>query len=34
MIRRDYWRVETSSHQQFWIYHDLKSKTWFLHGEF
>lgn len=32
--RRDYWRVETESHQQFWIYNDLRKRTWFLQGEF
>ena len=32
--RRDYWRVETQTHQQFWIYRDLRRKAWFLHGEF
>lgn len=32
--RRDYWRVETQSHQQFWIYHDLRRCVWFLQGEF
>jgi len=32
--RRDYWRVETETHQQFWIYLDLRRRRWFLHGEF
>lgn len=32
--RRDYWRVEIDSHQQFWIYRDLRKRTWFLQGEF
>ena len=32
--RRDYWRVETDSHQQFWIYRDLRKRAWFLQGEF
>ncbi|MCH2182267.1 MAG: DNA polymerase Y family protein [Mariniblastus sp.] len=34
LARRDYWRVETSSHQQFWIYRDLNNGDWFLHGAF
>jgi hypothetical protein len=34
MTRRDYWRVETGSHQQFWIFRDLKNGDWFLHGAF
>ncbi|MEM9410224.1 MAG: hypothetical protein AAGA30_03870, partial [Planctomycetota bacterium] len=33
-VRRDYWRVETKTHQQFWIYFDLRKRAWFLHGEF
>ena len=32
--RRDYWRVETDTHQQFWIYRDLRRRAWFLQGEF
>ncbi len=33
-VCRDYWRVETETHQHFWIYQDLRSGSWFLHGEF
>ena len=33
-VRRDYWRVETETHQQFWIYYDLRKRSWFLQGEF
>lgn len=33
-VRRDYWRVETETHQQFWIYRDLRSRKWFLQGKF
>jgi protein ImuB len=33
-VRRDYWRVETETHQQFWIYYDLQKRSWFLQGEF
>ena len=32
--RRDYWRVETCSHQHFWIFRDLKNGCWFMHGAF
>ena len=32
--RRDYWRVETDTHQQFWIYKDLRRQKWFLQGAF
>ena len=34
MVRRDYWRVLTEKGQQFWVYYDLKTRQWFLHGEF
>ena len=33
-VCRDYWRVETESSQHFWVYRDLRSGQWFLHGEF
>ena len=33
-VRRDYWRIETASHLQFWIFHDLRQQKWFLQGEF
>jgi len=33
-VCRDYWRVETATHQQLWIFHDLRNDQWFLHGEF
>ena len=32
--RRDYWRIETEKGNQFWIYRDLRTRKWFLHGEF
>lgn len=32
--RRDYWRIETETGAQFWIYRDLQTRKWFLHGEF
>ena len=34
MVRRDYWRVLTEKGQQFWVFYDLKTQQWFLHGEF
>jgi protein ImuB len=33
-VCRNYWRVETVSGQHFWIYQDLRSQQWYLHGEF
>ena len=33
-VCRDYWRVETETSQHFWVYRDLRSGQWFLHGEF
>lgn len=33
-VCRDYWRVETETQQHFWVYQDLRSSKWFLHGEF
>ncbi len=33
-VCRDYWRVETQTSQHFWVYRDLRSGQWFLHGEF
>lgn len=33
-IRRDYWRIETETNQQFWIYRNLRNRKWFLQGEF
>ena len=32
--RRDYWRVETETGCWFWIYRDLRTDEWYLHGEF
>ena len=34
MVRRDYWRILTEKGQQFWVFYDLKTHQWFLHGEF
>ncbi len=33
-VCRDYWRVETETQQQFWIYQNRRTQEWFLHGEF
>ena len=33
-VCRDYWRVETDTHQHYWVYRDLRSGDWFLHGKF
>jgi protein ImuB len=33
-VCRDYWRIETESHQHFWVYRNIRSGEWFLHGEF
>ncbi|MFN3192923.1 MAG: Y-family DNA polymerase [Aureliella sp.] len=32
--RRDYYRVETHLGSRYWIYRDLNSGQWFLHGQF
>ncbi|MBL8890110.1 MAG: DNA polymerase Y family protein [Planctomycetaceae bacterium] len=33
-IRRDYFRVHTESGQRFWIYQEIGTGRWWLHGEF
>lgn len=33
-VCRDYWRIEIDTKQHFWVYRDLRSNAWFLHGEF
>lgn len=33
-LRRDYWRVETTTGQRFWLFRDLRGGRWFLHGQF
>ena len=33
-VRRDYYRVETSSGQRFWLFRQLDDNRWFLHGTF
>jgi protein ImuB len=32
-IRRDYYRVETTEGQRFWLFRRLADQTWFLHGK-
>jgi protein ImuB len=34
MVRRDYYRVETSTGRRFWIFRNLRDGRWFLHGVF
>ncbi len=33
-VRRDYYQVETHGGERFWLFRELTSGTWFLHGEF
>jgi protein ImuB len=33
-IRRDYWRVETTTGQRFWLYRRLSDRQWCLHGQY
>jgi protein ImuB len=33
-VRRDYYRVETTSGQRFWLFRHRDDDKWFLHGEF
>ena len=33
-VCRDYWRVETESGQQFWVFRSLRTGQWWLQGEF
>jgi protein ImuB len=33
-VRRDYYQVETGSGQRFWLFRELHSGAWFLHGVF
>ncbi len=33
-VRRDYYQVETSGGGRFWMFRQLNSGKWFLHGEF
>lgn len=31
-VRRDYFRVTTEGGQQFWVFRELKTQTWYVHG--
>jgi protein ImuB len=33
-VRRDYWRVETTTGQRFWLFRQLADGQWYLHGEY
>lgn len=33
-VRRDYWRVETTTGSRFWLFRRLQDGAWFLHGDF
>jgi protein ImuB len=33
-VRRDYYQVETGTGQRFWMFRQLATGRWFLHGEF
>jgi protein ImuB len=33
-VRRDYYRIETEDGQWWWVYRDLNSTAWFVHGHF
>ncbi|MCA9082291.1 MAG: DNA polymerase Y family protein, partial [Planctomycetaceae bacterium] len=34
MIRRDYYRLETTSGQRLWLFQDVQRSRWYLHGLF
>lgn len=33
-IRRDYYRIETTQGQRFWLFRELNHQDWYLHGSF
>jgi len=33
-VRRDYYRVETTDGRQAWVFQDLKTRLWYVHGWF
>lgn len=33
-VQRDYYRVETDAGKRFWLFRELRSDDWFLHGAF
>lgn len=34
MVQRDYYRIEIETGERLWVYRDLESGDWFLHGDF
>jgi protein ImuB len=34
LIQRDYYRVETTNGQRFWLFRQISTGSWFLHGRF
>jgi protein ImuB len=33
-VRRDYYRVEVAAGRRFWLFRELRTGRWFLHGHF
>jgi protein ImuB len=33
-VRRDYYQVETTTGGRYWLFRDLNTNHWFLHGMF
>ncbi len=33
-MRRDYFRIETDQGNVWWVFRDLRTDAWFLHGRF
>jgi protein ImuB len=33
-VRRDYYQVETTAGGRYWLFRELNSGRWFLHGKF
>ena len=33
-VRRDYYQVETAGGQRYWLFRELNTGRWFLHGTF
>ena len=33
-VRRDYFRVTTEGGQQFWVFRELKTQRWYVHGAY
>jgi protein ImuB len=34
LVRRDYYQVETIAGARYWLFRELASGSWFLHGKF